>query len=186
MEAIDSTSRTFGSYAQVPDPPEPALSEVRQAPSRRGEAPGTRCGTCYDRPYAVGSAARPARLAGTARTADAPQRRRLDAADRRLRNRRIATSSPPELPGLARDQIELALEDIRVSRSAAGAPIDAASGAEAVHYHQVERGHGAFARTFEFADKIDVDGVTADLTDGVLTVTLPKLPPPPRRTIEVR
>ena len=57
---------------------------------------------------------------------------------------------------------------------------------DAVHYHQVERGHGAFPRTFEFADKIDVERVTADLTDGVLTVTLPKVPPPPPRKIEVR
>ena len=44
-----------------------------------------------------------------------------------------------------------------------------------MHFHQVERGHGAFARTFEFADKIDVEQVSADLADGVLTVTLPKV-----------
>lgn len=87
-----------------------------------------------------------------------------------------------ELPGLARDQIELAMADsqltIRGQRPERGA--------EDVHYHQVERGHGAFARTFEFNDKIDIDQVTADLTDGVLTVTLPKVPPAPRRTIAVR
>ena len=61
-----------------------------------------------------------------------------------------------------------------------------ANGEAIVHFHQVERGHGAFSRTFEFADKIDVAGVTADLSNGVLTVTLPKVPPPPPRRIEVR
>lgn len=87
-----------------------------------------------------------------------------------------------ELPGLARDQIELAMADSQLTIR--GQRVERA--AEGVHYHQVERGHGAFSRTFAFNDKIDVDQVMADLTEGVLTVTLPKVPPPPRRTIEVR
>ena len=61
-----------------------------------------------------------------------------------------------------------------------------AAPANDVHYHQIERGHGSFTRTFEFADEIDVEAVTADLSNGVLTVTLPKLPPAPRRKIDVR
>jgi HSP20 family molecular chaperone IbpA len=44
----------------------------------------------------------------------------------------------------------------------------------------------AFSRTFEFADKIDTEQVAADLSNGVLTVTLPKVPPQPARRIEVR
>lgn len=87
-----------------------------------------------------------------------------------------------ELPGLAREQIELAMEDsrltIRAQRQEAAPAGDA-------HYHQVERGHGAFSRTFEFADKIDAQAVTADLTDGVLTVSLPKVAPPPPIKIQV-
>jgi HSP20 family protein len=87
-----------------------------------------------------------------------------------------------ELPGLARDQIELSMADSRLTIR--GERVDRA--ADNVHYHQVERGHGAFARTFEFNDKIDPDGITADLANGVLTITLPKLPPVPRRKIDVR
>jgi len=87
-----------------------------------------------------------------------------------------------ELPGMAREQIELAMADSQLT--VRGQRVERST--EAVHYHQVERGHGAFSRTFAFNDKIDVDAVTADLTDGVLTVTLPKVPPAPRRTIEVR
>ena len=33
---------------------------------------------------------------------------------------------------------------------------------------------------------IDVEAVSADLANGVLTVTLPKMPEPPLRRIEVR
>jgi HSP20 family protein len=87
-----------------------------------------------------------------------------------------------ELPGLTREQIELAMADSQLTIR--GQRLERA--AEDVHFHQVERGHGAFTRTFAFNDKIDIERVTADLTAGVLTVTLPKVPPPPRRTIEVR
>jgi HSP20 family molecular chaperone IbpA len=52
-------------------------------------------------------------------------------------------------------------------------------------YHQVERGHGQFHRTFEFGDTISADTVGADLRDGVLTITLPKIAPAVRR-IEVK
>lgn len=90
-----------------------------------------------------------------------------------------------ELPGLAREHIELALEDMRLTIR--GQRIDrTASSGDVMHFHQVERGHGAFARTFEFGSKIDTDAVSADLTNGVLTVTLPKAAIPPARKIEVR
>jgi len=41
-------------------------------------------------------------------------------------------------------------------------------------YLQLERGQGAFARTFQFGVPLDGDSVTADLVDGVLTVVIPK------------
>jgi HSP20 family protein len=87
-----------------------------------------------------------------------------------------------EVPGLARDQVELSMADSRLTIRGERAD----RGADNVHYHQVERGHGAFARTFEFNDKVDADAVTADLANGVLTITLPKLPATPRRKIDVR
>jgi HSP20 family protein len=90
-----------------------------------------------------------------------------------------------ELPGLSREHIQIAIEDSRLTIS--GVRIDrTAAAADAVHFHQVERGHGAFARTFEFGSRIATDHVSADLSDGVLTVTLPKAAPPPARSIEVR
>jgi HSP20 family protein len=38
----------------------------------------------------------------------------------------------------------------------------------------VERGHGTFSRSFQVPQAIDVEGITADLKDGVLTVVVPK------------
>ena len=90
-----------------------------------------------------------------------------------------------ELPGLAREDVELALEDARLTIRGQRTDRTASSG-QITHFHQVERGHGAFARTFEFASKIATEAVQADLTNGVLTITLPKAAPPPPRKIEVR
>jgi HSP20 family protein len=90
-----------------------------------------------------------------------------------------------ELPGLSREDVELALEDARLTIRGQRVDRTATSG-QVIHFHQVERGHGAFARTFEFASKIDIEAVLADLTNGVLTITLPKAAPPPPRKIEVR
>ncbi|HVW03644.1 MAG TPA: Hsp20/alpha crystallin family protein [Vicinamibacterales bacterium] len=41
-------------------------------------------------------------------------------------------------------------------------------------YHRVERGYGAFRRTFTMPASVDAAGVSADYRDGVLTVKLPR------------
>lgn len=89
-----------------------------------------------------------------------------------------------EVPGLRRDQVELSYEDRRLTLR--GHRSDSTVSDDVVHFHQVERGHGSFVRSFEFADRIDIDHVSADLADGVLTITLPKAPPAPPRKIPVQ
>jgi HSP20 family protein len=74
-----------------------------------------------------------------------------------------------ELPGLPRDNIEIHAEDNRiVIRGERGGQVPCE------HYHRVERGHGSFSRAFALPEAVDVEGVTADLKDGLLTVTIPK------------
>ena len=80
-----------------------------------------------------------------------------------------------EVPGLTREEIALAVEDNRLSirgNRAFGAPESAVR-----HYHQVERGHGSFQRTFAFVEMVRPDTIAADLREGVLTVTLHKATP---------
>jgi HSP20 family protein len=84
-----------------------------------------------------------------------------------------------EVPGISREQIDLGLESSRLTIR--GHRADRHAGKDDRHFHQIERGFGAFVRTFEFADPIDVERVTADLKDGVLMVSLPKRPAPARR-----
>ena len=89
-----------------------------------------------------------------------------------------------ELPGLRRDQIEIQAEENRVLiRGARSATADREIPCE--QYHRVERGHGHFSRAFALPEPIDVEAITADLKDGVLTVTLPKAADRGTRRIEV-
>jgi len=78
-----------------------------------------------------------------------------------------------ELPGLSRDEIEIHAEEFRIvirgARSAAPAGDIACE-----QFHRVERGHGRFSRTFTLPEAIDVDRISADLKDGLLTVSIPK------------
>jgi HSP20 family protein len=90
-----------------------------------------------------------------------------------------------EIPGVPRDQVELAAEDNRLTIHGRRLQTRAPSG-DPTHYHLVERGYGTFARSFEFAQRVDIERVSADLSDGVLTITLPKVAPPPARRIDVR
>lgn len=86
-----------------------------------------------------------------------------------------------EVPGVTREALDVAMDGNRLTLS--GSRSAAATGGQR-HYHQVERGHGRFVRTFEFAEAVAVEEIAADLRDGVLTVTLPKTVPPVHR-IEV-
>jgi HSP20 family protein len=89
-----------------------------------------------------------------------------------------------ELPGLKREQIDVHAEETRITirgarTSAPGRDIPCE------HYHRVERGHGRFSRAFALPEPIDVEAVSADLKDGVLTVTIPKLRNRGSRRIDV-
>lgn len=74
-----------------------------------------------------------------------------------------------ELPGLARDTIEIHAEEHRITIRG-----ERTGQVPCEHYHRVERGHGRFSRAFALPESVDVDAVTADLKDGLLTVTIPK------------
>ena len=75
-----------------------------------------------------------------------------------------------EVPGLAREHIDIHAEESRIvirgERVGTQAPCE--------QYHRVERGHGRFSRAFMLPEPIDVDSVSAELNDGLLTVTIPK------------
>ena len=76
-----------------------------------------------------------------------------------------------ELPGFEKDQI-----DIRVD---AGTLIISGerkfeNNADTDDYHRIERAYGRFQRVFTLPSTVETDKITANLKNGVLSVSLPK------------
>ena len=81
-----------------------------------------------------------------------------------------------ELPGLCRSDVEIAFANSTLTVSGqrpAEAPCE--------RYQQFERPQGRFSRHFQFAVAIEQEQISAELTDGVLTVVVPKSAAPASR-----
>lgn len=86
-----------------------------------------------------------------------------------------------ELPGLSRDQIRISVHDGRLTLHGRR---DARVACE--HYHQMERGHGEFSRTFALPPQVDTSAIAADLNAGILTITVPKSADAAARRVDVQ
>lgn len=86
-----------------------------------------------------------------------------------------------EVPGMARDQMDVRVHDGRVTVSGQR-PVRVTAGDR---YHRIERGHGRFSRSFALGQPIDATAVRADLQNGVLTITIPKAPGAEPQRIDV-
>jgi HSP20 family protein len=75
-----------------------------------------------------------------------------------------------EVPGLQRSDLQIQMHEENLTVS--GVRRDEDSRCE--QYHRVERGHGTFSRTFHLPHPVDAAQISADLRDGVLTITCPK------------
>ena len=86
-----------------------------------------------------------------------------------------------EVPGLTRMDVEIEFRNdqlsVRGERLGADCP---------QRYQQLERGHGPFARVFSFSQAIDHGAISAELIDGLLTITIPKGAGEASRRIDVR
>lgn len=87
-----------------------------------------------------------------------------------------------ELPGLAPEAVELTAEQgvltVRGEKQAVRA--------EGTRTHVSERVQGSFRRAFPLPKDVAEDRIEATFTNGLLTITLPKLERPKARKIEVR
>lgn len=78
-----------------------------------------------------------------------------------------------ELPGVKQDDIDLSIKDDTLTISA---EFKSGSKDEKDNYVYTERRSGKFTRSFDVSG-IDQQAITADYTDGVLSVMLPKVKP---------
>jgi len=76
-----------------------------------------------------------------------------------------------ELPGLSRENFNIELQ--RNTLTLKGRRPE--SRVSPQRYQQLECGQGPFSRSFQFTEDIDTEAINAEFTDGVLTITVPKL-----------
>ncbi len=85
-----------------------------------------------------------------------------------------------ELPGLKREDVHIHVDNGRITLE--GVRPDNGS---CEQYHRIERGHGAFSRTFQLPAPVDAEHIQASLNDGILVVTCPKATEPSLRRVTV-
>lgn len=78
-----------------------------------------------------------------------------------------------DLPGINPDTLEVRAENNTLTVRAERATRAGGESEEQVGYVTAERPRGTFSRQISLGDGLDLDNVSADYTDGVLTVTLP-------------
>lgn len=98
-------------------------------------------------------------------------------------NARIDWKETPEahvfkadLPGLKKEEVKVEVEEGRVLQISGERSVEKEDKNE--KWHRVERGRGKFLRRFWLPQDAKVDEVKASMENGVLTVTIPKVPEP--------
>ncbi|GBG93379.1 hypothetical protein CBR_g67427 [Chara braunii] len=83
-----------------------------------------------------------------------------------------------DLPGLSREEVKVQLENKNVLVISGERHRETKKGeAGGVKYHRIERSTGKFMRRFTLPENAALDKIGAQCKDGVLTVTVPKIPP---------
>ncbi len=91
-----------------------------------------------------------------------------------------------ELPGIDPDSIDVLIEDDMLTISGSRSFDEVAESETAsVKYQRREIFEGKFARKIRLADDVDTEAVSAKSTDGILEVTVPKLPAEQPRKVTV-
>lgn len=87
------------------------------------------------------------------------------------------------LPGMAAEDVTVEVEDYVLTISG---EINHAIDEENERYTYRERSYGAFKRSVRLSETVDVDNINATYHDGVLSLSLPKLPEAQLKQIAVK
>jgi HSP20 family protein len=89
-----------------------------------------------------------------------------------------------ELPGIEEKALKISIDN-NVLTIAGEKEQEITDAPPAKNYYLTERFYGAFQRSFALPRTVDMEHVKAEFTNGVLRITLPKLPQAKGRLIEI-
>ena len=87
-----------------------------------------------------------------------------------------------ELPGVEKDDVEVTISGDRLTIEAER-EFEEEESKETFYRHEL--GYGELMRTIALPVEVDVEHIDAELKDGILTVTLPKIQAAARHTVKV-
>ena len=87
-----------------------------------------------------------------------------------------------EVPGMKKSDISITFQDDTLTISGER---QAPENADSATYRHMERRYGKFARSFRLPNPVKADGIAATVTDGLLTVTVPKAEEAKPRQIQI-
>ena len=91
-----------------------------------------------------------------------------------------------ELPGVNQSQVDLSFEqNVLTIRGEKHSPFDASKDGE-LRVYAAERVTGSFERSIRLPEFVDSEKISAEMRDGVLSVTIPKATAAQPRKIEIR
>jgi HSP20 family protein len=88
-----------------------------------------------------------------------------------------------DLPGVKPSEVKIEVHEDKLSIEGSRM---AAAPTENIQRHREERSFGVFRRTLVLPKLVDTDKIEANYQDGVLTVTVPKVPKAQPKTVEIR
>jgi len=78
-----------------------------------------------------------------------------------------------EIPGVKKEDVKVSVQNGVLTLQGERTDEESEQG---VHFHRVERFHGSFSRSFTLPPSVDASQVKAGFHDGVLTISLSKVP----------
>jgi HSP20 family protein len=94
-----------------------------------------------------------------------------------------AISLHVEIPGVNKEDVKISINEDRIL-SIHGEKKQGET-QEDHKYIRIERRFGSFSRSFTLPENIDINGIQAEFSNGILTITLPKAEPEKPKSIEV-
>jgi HSP20 family protein len=88
-----------------------------------------------------------------------------------------------DLPGVKADDLEVS---VQANVLTVGGKREREQTREDERYHLVERTFGSFTRSFTLPEAVDTKALEAELKDGVLTLTLPKVPEAKPQRVQIK
>lgn len=88
-----------------------------------------------------------------------------------------------DMPGVKADDLDVSVQSNVLSISGKR---EQERTSEGEHFHMTERSYGSFTRSFTLPDGVDSKNLDAELKDGVLTLTLPKVPEAKPQKVQIK